>query len=91
MTLDNVIYIDNLAKIDLHGQDRLTAKYLINDFVNDLEKQKIEIGVIVHGNGQGILKQMTLETLKENKKVVEYKGFYYNTGCTLIRIKRGRL
>lgn len=87
MTLNDVIFIDSLPKIDLHGYDREIARVLINDFINDMLKQKIEIFVIVHGNGQGILKETTFSTLKKNKNVLEYKGFYYNTGCTLVRIK----
>lgn len=87
MSLDDVIFIDNLPKLDLHGFDRYTAKVAINDFINDMLKQKIDIFVIVHGNGEGIIRETTRETLKSNKNVIEYKVFYYNTGSTLVRIK----
>lgn len=87
MTLDDIIFIDNLPKIDLHGFDRYTARVAINDFINDMLKQKISIFVIVHGNGTGILREITSQTLKTNKNVIEYKVFYYNTGSTLVRIK----
>lgn len=87
MTLDDVIFIDSLPKIDLHGYDRETARVAINDFINDMQKQKIQIFVIVHGVGEGIIRNTTLETLRKNKNVLEFKGFYYNTGCTLVRIK----
>lgn len=87
MSLDDVIFIDNLPKIDLHGYDREIARVMINDFIRDMIKQKIEIFVIVHGNGQGILKETTLNILKKNKNVLEFKLFYYNTGATLVRVK----
>jgi len=87
MTLDDVIFIDSLPKIDLHGYDRETARVAINDFINDMLKQKIQIFVIVHGVGEGIIRNTTLEALRKNKNVLEFKGFYYNTGCTLVRIK----
>ena len=66
---------------------RETARVAINDFINDMLKQKIQIFVIVHGVGEGIIRNTTLEALRKNKNVLEFKGFYYNTGCTLVRIK----
>ena len=87
MSIDNLIFIDNLPKIDLHSLDRDTARVYINDFVNDKKKKKNEFVVIVHGNGSGILRKVTFEELRKNKKVIEYKTFYNNTGCTIARIK----
>lgn len=87
MSIDNLIFIDNLPKIDLHSLDRDTARVYINDFVNDNIKMKNEFVVIVHGNGSGILRKVTFEELRKNKKVIEYKTFYNNTGCTIARIK----
>lgn len=85
--LNDVIFIDSFPKIDLHGYDRETARVYINDFINDNYKQKINIFCIVHGNGSGVLRQTCHETLKKNKKVVDYKTFYYNQGCTVVEIK----
>ena len=85
--LNDVIFIDNLPKIDLHGYDRESARVLINDFINDNYKQKNNIFCIVHGIGSGILRKTTDETLKKNKKVLDYKTFYYNQGCTIVEIE----
>lgn len=85
--LSDVIFIDNLPKIDLHGYDKDTARVLINDFINDNYKQKINIFCIVHGVGSGALRITTNETLKKNKKVIDYKTFYYNQGCTIVEIR----
>ena len=85
--LNDVIFIDNLPKIDLHGYDRETARVLINDFVNENYKLKNNIFCIVHGIGSGILRTTTNEVLRKNKKVIDYKTFYYNQGSTIVEIK----
>lgn len=84
--LDEVIFINNLPSIDLHGFDSMTAKVAINDFINDNYKMKNSIVVIVHGLGTGILRKTTAETLKKHKKVLDYKTYYYNNGCTIAEI-----
>ena len=86
MHIDEVIYIDNLPKIDLHGENSETARVLINDFVNDNYKQKNNLFCIVHGIGSGLLRTTTSDTLRKNKKVIAYKTYYYNQGCTLVEI-----
>ncbi|MEG0826442.1 MAG: Smr/MutS family protein [Bacilli bacterium] len=86
-TLNDIIFVDSLPKLDLHGYDRFTASIAITDFIKDKIKEKIEIFVIVHGNGSGVLRKTTIENLKKNRNVLEYKQYYYNMGCTLVRIK----
>lgn len=86
MTLDSVVFIDNLPKIDLHGMDRETARVAINDFINENYKLKNSIFCIIHGIGSGILRQTTSDILRSNKKVLEYKTYYYNQGSTIVRI-----
>ena len=45
MTLNYVIFIDNLRSLDLHGKDRITARIMINDFIKEthetLRKNKL--------------------------------------------------
>lgn len=84
--LDEVIFIDHLPTIDLHGFDSMTARVAINDFINDNYKMKNCVIVIVHGLGTGILRKTTANTLKKNKKVLDYKTYYYNNGCTIAEI-----
>ncbi|MBR6113087.1 MAG: Smr/MutS family protein [Bacilli bacterium] len=86
MHIDEVIYIDNLPKIDLHGENSETARVLINDFINDNYKQQNNLFCIVHGIGSGLLRTTTSDTLRKNKKVIAYKTYYYNQGCTLVEI-----
>lgn len=86
MNLNNLIFIDNLPSINLHGLDRDTARVMIDDFIKDNYKMKNKFVVIVHGNGQGILKKVTTDVLKLNKLVSDYKIYYFNSGCTIVQI-----
>ena len=87
MNLNDIIFIDNLPKLDLHGLDRETAKVLVNDFIRDNIKMKNEVIVIIHGIGTGIVRKTVNETLKKNKNVLEFKSFYNNLGSTIVKIK----
>lgn len=84
--LDQIIFINNLLTIDLHGFDSETARVAINDFINDNYKMQNNFIVIIHGIGKGIIKKITFETLKKNRKILEFKSYYYNNGCTIAKI-----
>ncbi|MCI8778068.1 MAG: hypothetical protein HFI87_02855 [Bacilli bacterium] len=84
--LDQIIFINNLPTIDLHGFDSETARVAINDFINDNYKMQNNFIVIIHGIGKGIIKKITFETLKKNRKILEFKSYYYNNGCTIAKI-----
>ena len=87
MKLNEIIFTENLPKLDLHGYDRETARVAINDFIKDNQKMKNENIIIVHGIGSGIIRNITNNTLKSNKNVLEYKSCYNNRGSTIVRIK----
>lgn len=78
----------NLPSMDLHGFDRDYARIMINDFVQDNYKMHHEKVIIVHGIGTGILKKTTQETLKKNSYVEEYKLDNFNTGATIVTLKK---
>ena len=40
MTLDDLIFINNLPTLDLHGLDEASAKVMISDFIYDNKKMK---------------------------------------------------
>ena len=86
MKLSEVIFTDNLPSVDLHGLDRQTARFKVNEFINDQKKMKCEIVTIVHGKGSGIVKNATYEALRKNKYVVDYCSFYLNSGMTIVQI-----
>lgn len=77
---------NNLPTLDLHGADRDYARIQINDFIRDNYQQKIEKVIIIHGNGTGIIKKTTQETLKKNTLVKDFKIDNFNTGMTIITI-----
>jgi len=86
MTLNDVVFIDNLPTLDLHGYDRATAHMLINDFIKENHKLKQEIVVIIHGIGSGIIYKETRLALSHNRLVKEFKTYYHNNGCTIVQI-----
>lgn len=87
MTLNSILFPSSLPTLDLHGTDRDTARVMIEDFIKDNCHMKQPFLVIVHGIGTGIIKNVTLETLKNHKKVLDYKLAPFNEGCTLVQIK----
>lgn len=87
MELSDIIFIDNLPSIDLHGLDRLTARVKVLEFIRDSKYMKNDIICIIHGIGSGTLKEEVHKTLKQNKDVLDYKLFYNNIGCTIIKLK----
>ena len=87
MKLDDVIYLDNLPSIDLHGLDRDTARVKVIEFINDNRIMKNDIICIVHGVGSGIVKNEIHKYLKNNKLIEDYRLFYNNSGCTIVKIK----
>ena len=87
MELKEVIFTNDLPSIDLHGLDRDTARVKVLEFIKDNKILKNDIICIVHGVGSGIVKNEVHTTLKRSKDVLEYKLFYNNTGCTIVKIK----
>lgn len=77
-----------LPTIDLHGYDRDYARIMINDFIEEQYKLHQEKIIIIHGNGSGILKKMTQELLKKNKRVESFKIDNFNTGMTVVSLKK---
>lgn len=82
--MDDIIFINNLPTLDLHGYDRQSAKVATNDFINENIKLQNKAIIIIHGIGNHIVRNAVHETLKLNKKVKEYKLYPYNIGCTIV-------
>lgn len=87
MKISEIIFPNQLPKIDLHGYDRETARVAIEDFIRDNKKIKNENFIIIHGIGSGILMKTTKDVLKKNKNVLEFATSYNNAGSTIVRIK----
>lgn len=80
------MFVDSYPSIDLHGEDRVNAIILTNDFINDSIKLKYKTIVIIHGKGEGILKKAIHEYLKKDKRIKDYR-LDINTGETIVDLK----
>ena len=76
-----------MPTLDLHGQDRVSAIILLREFINDNIKLRNREIAVIHGIGKGILKKEVHSMLKHDKRIGEFGTDYFNTGCTLVRIK----
>ena len=80
-------FTDLLPRIDLHGCDRVLTRIKTEEFINDSIKLRHKKVVIIHGIGEGIVKDEVFKTLKNNKKVIDYKLNPMNIGCTIVDLK----
>ena len=81
--MNNDIY----PSIDLHGEYAFSAKELTKEFLDDniiLKNKKI---CIIHGIGEGILKNTVHEVLKHDKRIKNYYVDFMNPGCTIVEFK----
>lgn len=81
------MFYNNIPSLDLHGENRETARILVNDFIRDNYKMGNFKVVIVHGIGTGIVKKSVHNTLKSNRLVDGYKIDNFNIGCTIVDIR----
>ncbi len=84
--INNYILYKSLPILDLHGDDRFSAVIKTKEFIDDNQKLGNYLIVIVHGKGEGILKNEIHKALKINKKVKDYKTDMYNPGATIIEL-----
>lgn len=84
----DIIGIDNLNTLDLHGEIVDIARVRVIDFINDNYKIGNRYVVIIHGKGTMKIKNMTHEVLKNSDLVEDYKLYYFNDGCTIVKIKQ---
>lgn len=84
--IDNYMLFNNLPTIDLHGEDRINAVIKTKEFINDNIKLKNNLIIVIHGIGQGILKDEIHRYLKTERNVKEYKLNIFNKGATIIEL-----
>ena len=73
--------------LDVHGETRDTVVYPVNQFIKDnaiMKKKKI---VIIHGRGEGILKNTVHNILKKDNLVEEFHIDGMNLGATEVTLK----
>ncbi len=79
-------FLNILPTIDLHGYSRDMVKYVVTDFINDNIKLGNKKIVIVHGKGEGIVKDELHFILKNDKRVKRYYLDMFNIGETIIEL-----
>ena len=79
-------FLDILPKMDVHGFSRDMIICVLNDFINENIKLKRKKIVIVHGKGEGILKEKIHALLKKDKRVNRYYLDTFNIGQTIIEL-----
>lgn len=87
MSKTNDIFLDMLPNIDLHGYDRESARVKANDFILENRILKNKEVLIIHGIGEGIVRDTVHKELSRNKYVIDYKLANSNIGCTVVKIK----
>ena len=65
-------FLYNAPHLDIHGYDRYGAVALIRNFIDNMERIESKKIRIVHGHGEGILKEATHEYLKHVYLKMEY-------------------
>ena len=78
----------NFLKLDLHGQDRISASIYTKEFIEDNYKLGNEKIIIIHGVGAGIIRKTVHSILKKHPLIKSYKLNIYNGGETLVEIKK---
>ena len=79
--------IDN-HQLDLHGETRDFARILVKDFIQESYKMGYSEVVIIHGLGEGILKKVVQEVLKNHPEVEEFYLDFFNVGQTIVKLKK---
>lgn len=85
--IDNYMLYSNIQAIDLHGYDRYSALLKTKEFIKDNNKLNNKLLKIIHGRGEGILKEEIHKYLKTEPLVKNYKLDIYNPGATIIELK----
>ena len=77
--------------LDLHGEYSFSAEILTKEFINDNISLKNGKLCIIHGIGDGILKNTVHNVLKKDKRIKNYFVDFMNPGCTIVEIKEDKL
>jgi len=73
-------------RLDVHGETYDSVSLYVTQFIIDNVKLKNRVIAIVHGKGEGILKNRVHELLKKDKRVVKYYLNNWNIGETIIEL-----
>lgn len=74
-------------KIDVHGETYDSVSLILSQFIDDNHKLGNKYIRIIHGKGEGILKNRIHELLKINRRVENFYLNNWNVGETIIVLK----
>lgn len=80
-------FLYNVPHLDIHGYERYGAVAIVKNFIDNQVRIDTKKIVIIHGKGEGILKQATHDYLRKDKRVLEFKTNNYNNGETIVILK----
>ena len=81
------IFTKKYPALDIHGETEASADLLIKTFIDDNYKLHKENLIIIHGIGQGVLKNKTHEILSNDTRILSYKLDEWNLGTTIVQLK----
>ena len=79
-------FLNILPTIDLHGINRDMVKYIVDDFIKDNIKLNNKKIIVIHGIGEGILKDELHLLLKRDKRIKRFYLDSFNIGETIIEL-----
>ena len=79
--------LSNIPTLDLHGENKETARILVNEFITDNLKLGNYKLLIIHGIGKGIIKNETHRVLRNDKRVLKFYVDFFNVGSTIVELK----
>jgi DNA-nicking Smr family endonuclease len=82
---------DNLPTLDLHNENRMTARVLVDDFIKDNYKIGSSKVLIIHGIGSDILRKEVHNILRKHNLVQNFEINIFNYGSTIVELKNNRL
>ena len=81
-------FLYNTPKLDLHGENRYSACTLLDSFIRENIILDKSVVVVIHGVGRGIIKNTVHDYLKKSKSVLNFYVNNYNSGETIIYLKK---
>ena len=74
-------------RLDVHGETYDSVSLYVTSFIDDNYKLGNKYIAIVHGKGEGILKNRVHDLLKQDKRVEDFYLNNWNIGETIIVLK----
>lgn len=84
--MSSEILTSKSPRLDVHGETYDSVSLYVTQFIDDNMKLRNKVIAIVHGKGEGILKNRVHELLKKDKRVSKFYLNNWNIGETVIEL-----